>query len=291
MERLSCSQATLYRLIGELRDSYNAPIRNDKGFFYDPEAQFSLPGVRLSMSETNGLLMAAQILDDLQSKGLNQSLSRIIENIEKVLSDKGLHNRKLVKIVPALSRKPDPDIFKTVLNALQQNKKLKIKYTSRHSYESTERLVSPQRFTHYKNAWYLDAYCHLREGLRLFALEQIADCEIDIERSQNIEEQALLSHYADSYGIFSGPAAHLAEIEFDLKQAPWVQYEHWHSGQTLTIEGDDRCLLTIPYNEPRELIADVLRFGSAAKILAPASLKQTIKTTLEQTLNHYNSEE
>lgn len=287
MDRLGCSQATLYRLVSELRDSYNAPIINDNGFYYDPTAQFSLPGVRLNMNETNGLLMAAHILDDLQSEALNQPLSRIIQNIEKVLADKGLHNRKLVKIVPALSRKPDPVVFNTLMDALQSEKKVQLAYQGRHDQQNTTRLVSPQRFTHYKNAWYLDAYCHLREDIRLFALEQIQSCEIDIEKSQHIDEQELLSHYATSYGIFSGKATQQAQIQFDLTQAPWVQFEHWHSDQTLEIKGDQTCVLTLPYNEDRELIADVMRFGPAAQIIAPEPLKKAFKTTLKNTLSKY----
>ena len=38
MERLECSQATLYRLVGELRDFLGAPIEQDsetRGFYYD----------------------------------------------------------------------------------------------------------------------------------------------------------------------------------------------------------------------------------------------------------------
>ena len=286
-ERLECSSATLYRLIAELRDQFNAPIISKKGFFYDPNSQFSLPGVRLNMEETNGLLMAAQILEDLQSEALNQSLSRIIGNIEKVLKDKGLNNRKLVKIIPALSRKPDPITFQTILNALNNSKKLKLSYNSRNSDQATERLVSPQRFTSYKNAWYLDAYCHLRDDIRLFALENICSCELDIENSKNLTENSLREHYAQSYGIFAGEAKHTAQIVFDTELAPWSKNIHWHSEQTTEQLDDTHILITLPYNHSAELIADILHFGPAAKIIEPKSLKNKLIETLKQTCSQY----
>ena len=289
-ERLECSSATLYRLIAELRDQFNAPIISKKGFFYDPNAQFSLPGVRLNMEETNGLLMAAQILEDLQSDALNQSLSRIIGNIEKVLQDKGLNNRKLVKIIPALSRKPDPITFQTILNALNNGKTLKLSYQSRYSDQATERLVSPQRFTSYKNAWYLDAYCHLRDDIRLFALENISSCELDIENSKNLAENSLREHYAQSYGIFAGEATHSAQIVFDTELAPWSKNIHWHSEQSHKQIDDTHILITLPYNHSAELIADILHFGPAAKVLAPQKLKQQVKDTLSATSKLYYSE-
>ncbi len=292
MERLECASATLYRLIATLKDEFNAPILknnsgNNKGFYYDPNAQFSLPGVRLNMEETNGLLMAAQILEDLQSDALNQSLSRIIGNIEKVLEDKGLNNRKMVKIIPALSRKPTPDIFQTILDALNKGKKLKLTYQSRNSEQGTERLVSPQRFTSYKNAWYLDAYCHLRNDIRLFALENILSCEVDIEPSKTLAQNTLRNHYAKTYGLFAGEATHTAKIEFNTALAPWVKHEHWHSDQTIEQLDERHILMTIPYNQTQELIADILRYGPAAKIIAPKGLRQLMKETLAATSNIY----
>ncbi|WP_154223692.1 helix-turn-helix transcriptional regulator [Marinicella rhabdoformis] len=289
MERLECSSATLYRLIGELRDQFNAPIISKKGFFYDPSAQFSLPGVRLNMEETNGLLMAAQILEDLQSDALNQSLSRIIGNIEKVLEDKGLNNRKLVKIIPALSRKPNSDTFQMVLNALSQGKKLNISYQGRQQTKATKRLVSPQRFTSYKNAWYLDAYCHLRHDIRLFALENVQSCEIDIEPSKTLSEDTLRNHYAHSYGIFAGEAKHTATIEFNTALAPWVESIHWHSAQTVQRLDDTHILMTLPYNKSDELIADILHFGPAAKVISPEPLKQQVKDTLTAACQQYKT--
>lgn len=286
-ERLECSSATLYRLIAELRDQFNAPIISKKGFFYDPNAQFSLPGVRLNMEETNGLLMAAQILEDLQSDALNQSLSRIISNIEKVLQTKGLNNRKLVKIIPALSRKPNPITFQTILNALNKNKKLKLTYQSRNSEQVTERLVSPQRFTSYKNAWYLDAYCHLRDDIRLFALENITNCEPDIEASKTLDNKKLRDHYAQTYGIFAGEAKHTAEIQFNTTLAPWVKNIHWHSAQTIKTIDHNHILMTLPYNHSDELIADILHFGPAAKIIGPKSLKDKLIETLKLTRAQY----
>ena len=38
----------------------------------------------------------------------------------------------------------------------------------------TEREVSPQRLVHYRDNWYLDAWCHLREDVRSFSIDAIA---------------------------------------------------------------------------------------------------------------------
>ena len=43
---------------------------------------------------------------------------------------------------------------------------------------TAERTVSPQRLTHYRDNWYLDAWDHEREALRSFALDRIGDAAV-----------------------------------------------------------------------------------------------------------------
>jgi predicted DNA-binding transcriptional regulator YafY len=288
IDRLECSQATVYRIIATLRDEFNAPIQSDEhGVYYDRASQFDLPGIRLNAEETQGLLMAAQLLEDLQSESLQKPMQRILENIDKVLQQKGIANRRLIQIIPALSRRSNPNVFQTVMGALQNEKKLNISYLTRSSQQTTQRLVSPQRLTSYKNAWYLDAWCHLREGIRLFALEQIQSVELDIERAQKVPDEQLRAHYAESYGIFSGPMLSTAVIKIDKKLAPWTVFEHWHSKQSIEHLDEKYMLLSVPYNDDRELIADVMRLGHAAKIIQPESLQQQFQQQLVHILDNY----
>ncbi len=289
MDRLECSQATVYRVIATLRDDFNAPIESDEnGVYYDRSSQFDLPGIRLNAEETQGLLMAAQLLEDLQSESLQKPMQRILDNIDKVLQQKGIQNRRLIQIIPALSRKPDPNVFQVVMSALQTEKKLSLKYQTRSQLQTTDRLVSPLRLTSYKNAWYLDAWCHLRDGIRLFALEQIQTIEVDIERAKKVTTEELKAHYAESYGIFSGPMKSTAQIRINTQQAPWTVFEHWHSKQKIERFDDDHICLHVPYNDDRELIADVMRLGTAAEILAPESLRVDFHQQLKHILQQYN---
>lgn len=290
-ERLECSQATVYRIIATLRDEFNAPIESDEnGVYYDQSAQFNLPGIRLNAEETQGLLMAAQLLEDLQSGSLQKPMQRILDNIDKVLEQKGIQNRRMIQIIPALSRKSNANVFQKVMTALQSEKKLNISYQTRSDKTLTQRLVSPQRLTSYKNAWYLDAWCHLRNGIRLFALEQIQSIENDIERAQKVPVEELRAHYAESYGIFSGQVKHQAEIKINTKLAPWTVFEHWHSKQKMQPMDESHMMLYIPYNDDKELIADVMRLGTAAEIMAPVSLRNQYHQQLQLILQKYTNE-
>ena len=71
MEDLGCSQATLYRLIAQLRDELGAPLEQDpetREFYYDNDlaGNFELPGIWISPGELQALLMAQQVLSQAQ---------------------------------------------------------------------------------------------------------------------------------------------------------------------------------------------------------------------------------
>jgi len=67
--------------------------------------------------------------------------------------------------------------FELVATALLRRQRLHITYQARSRNEPSEREVSPQVVVHYKGNWYLVAWCHLRKGLRSFALDAMAHAE------------------------------------------------------------------------------------------------------------------
>ncbi len=70
--------------------------------------------------------------------------------------------------------------------------------------EAVEREISPQRLVHYRDNWYLDAWCHLRNDLRSFAVDAIRRAEILEQPAKNVSEKTLDDVLGAGYGIFSG---------------------------------------------------------------------------------------
>ena len=95
MDRLECSQATLYRLVAELRDFLGAPIEQDedtRGFYYDRsyEQPFDLPGIWISPGELQALLTARQVLGNVQPGLLEGELKSLQGRITSLLQKKGV---------------------------------------------------------------------------------------------------------------------------------------------------------------------------------------------------------
>ena len=100
-------------------------------------------------------------------------------------------------------------------------------------------------------------------------------------------DEELDRHLASSYGIFSGTPKGWATIVFSAKAARWVADEHWHSQQQGRFLPDGRYELKVPYSAGRELLMDVMHYGSDAEIVEPASLREQARSLLGLALTNY----
>ena len=296
MYELGCSRATVYRDVAFLRDALMAPIVGDgeSGIRYDPDAsgRFELPGLWLSSEELHALLAAQQLLSRSGGGVLSSALAPLQSRIEKLLSEHAAGKAwpvERVRVIPHRTRRLDEHAFRCVCSAVLGRQRLAFDYRARSTDEKTRRTVSPQRITHYRDNWYLDAWDHEREGLRSFSVDRIAQARMLDDAAIDVDESELDRHLGGGYGIFSGTPKGVATIVFSAKAARWVADEHWHSQQQGRYLPDGRYELKVPYSAPRELLMDVLHYGSDAEIVEPKSLREQAHSLLSLALSKYES--
>lgn len=294
MDELGCSRATLYRDIAFLRDALGAPVESEGegGFRYNEKdaERFELPGLWLNSDELHALLATHQLLDRTGSGVLSSALAPLRGRIESLLAQQAGGKRwpvERVRVIGSYVRQRDEIAFRVVASAVLERKRLSFDYLARSTNERTHRTVSPQRLTHYRDNWYLDAWDHDREALRSFSVDRIQHARVQDEAARDLPDAELDQHLASSYGIFSGAPKANATILFSAKAARWVADEHWHSKQEGRFLPDGRYQLKIPYSNAKELLMDVLRYGADAEIVEPESLRQQARTLLQLALSAY----
>jgi proteasome accessory factor C len=147
--------------------------------------------------------------------------------------------------------------------------------------------VSPQRVTHYRESWYLDAWDESKAALRSFAIDRILRVTPLEQKAMDVAETELDAHYASSYGIFGGRADKLAVLLFTPERARWVAEENWHPEQQGKRLEDGSYELRIPYGDPRELVMDILRHGPHVREIEPQALVDEVKSQLREALERY----
>ena len=231
------------------------------------------------------------LLDNLDQGGLISShIDPLVEIIDGILGQSEVSAkelRKRIKVFGMSARKNSLENFEEVGNALLKRQRLQIEYYSKGANETTNREVSPQRLIFYRDNWYLDAYCHMRKGLRSFALDGVRQAVLLNKKTEEISEKELHENFAESYGIFSGKASQRAKLRFTPERARWVAGETWHGQQVSSFDKEGNYILEFDYNQDPELVMEILKHGSGVEVLAPASLKKRVIDELKKNLARY----
>jgi len=291
-QELQCSRATVARALEEMQDYLGAPVEYNKkhnGYRYNRtsgERPYELPGLWFSADELHGLLICQHLLTRI-GPGILQEQIRLLQNrIETLLA---LHPEaakpKLanVKFLTVGGRRlSDSRHFLNAAAALFGGKRLSIEYRARSSNKHSRRDVSPQNLLYYRENFYLDAWCHLREELRIFAVDRIESAEILPEDAIVLPESELHTYFASAYGIFSGAARHTAVLVFSAERARWIADEHWHPEQQTKRLDDGRFELRVPFNDHRELLMDILKYGADVEVRGPEFLVAAVVEQVEK---------
>jgi predicted DNA-binding transcriptional regulator YafY len=291
-----CSRATAMRLIAFMRDMLHAPIEHVRemgGYRYqsDPTSPaYELPGLWFNAQELHALIVFDRMLAELEPGLLSEHLAPLERRIAELLSHKRLRLSEAAERIRLLgaAARPAGGWFRVLASATLQRRRLAIRYHGRERNRLTERIVSPQRLTRYRDNWYLDALDHGREALRSFSIDRVRHASELGERAVDVPRATLDEHFASSYGIFSGKANKIAVLQFSAERARWVADERWHPKQIGQFLTDGRYELRIPYRDHRELVMDILRHGAEVEVVAPEGLRADVADRLRTALGRYD---
>jgi proteasome accessory factor C len=295
MARLECSRPTLFRIIATMKDHLNAPIEFDRergGFLYkraSGEESYELPGLWFSATELQSLAVMQRLLRDLGGGLLAEQVSAITKHLEQLVQHRRLNLGEAATRIrfPGVASRPAGEAFQVAASATLQRRKLWFEYHSRGSNRQSERTVSPQRLTHYREAWYLDAWDEESNELRTFSLDRIRRAKVLEGTALDLPDADLDRHYASAYGIFGGKADKVAVLRFSAERARWVADENWHPQQQGKNLSDGRYELRIPYRDARELVMDIMRHGPHVEVIEPAALRDEVRQQLERAARQY----
>jgi predicted DNA-binding transcriptional regulator YafY len=294
LRELEISPATFKRDLAKLRDRLGTPVRFDRdlaGYCLEAQdASSELPGFWFTQDEMLALLTIQGMIEQLEPGLIGPKLKPLQSRLNHMLESSGLEPSVLMerlRVVHAGKRNMPLATFETLAKATLQRKQVRIEHHMRERNEHLTRTISPQQLVHYRENWYVDAWCHLRKGLRCFSVDAITTAELMDTPAKELDLDVMREQLGKTYGIFGGPATDWAELRFSPQRAPWVRNELWHPDQVGTVLPDGSYLLKVPYSDTRELMGDILKFGPDVQVVGPTSLKAQVAQALEQALKAY----
>lgn len=284
------SPSELQPVLVQLKEEYKAPLQysnEGRTYRYNPDKlPFELPGLTFTNSELRGLATVLSMLKDLNPGHSSRELNQLQAQMGKLMQEGGLNPEDLkhrIRILSTGRRVVNPQIYQQVTDALFARKQLNIHYVAADQ-SLSERAISPQTLVYYRDSWYLDAWCHKREQLRTFMLGRINSAYQLSDVAKEFDQAQLEDHFHNSYGIFSGDEEHTAQLIFLPGAAHLVAQQQWHPDAKGHWKGDEYHI-SLPYNDQRELLRDLLSYAPNVIITAPDDLKAAYRKRLQEALS------
>src|SRR5579875_551265 len=291
---LEVSPRTIYRDLDFLRYSWGVPIEfcpRRNGFFYrDPD--YALPLLRLTEGELLALFVAERVLQHYRNTPYGADLATAFEKLSAQLPDTVsldlTHLQDAYSIRGPETSVGDLECFRKVARAVQQSRQLELVYWSASHNETCRRVVDPYHLTSVSGDWYLIAYCHLREEVRMFVPARIQSVR---ETGKYFERPAdfRIEEYLDgSFRALRGDGRpRRVRLRFNAVAARWVREKQWHPSQRLRSCKDGSLEVCFRLTHLDEVKRWVLSYGSACEVLEPAELRQQVVEELQRTLAGY----
>ena len=293
LDTLEVSLPTFKRDLEFMRYQLNAPIhfaRDLNGYRFDkPKVgpRYELPGLWLNGSEAYALITANHLLENIEPGLLSQHVAPLKSRLLALLATEGVDPDAVsskISLIQKMRRQMPLKHFQQIARGTLNSKRLTIVHLNRHTGEKSEREVSPQRLVHYRENWYVDAWCHTREAIRSFAIDAIEGVVVLPTKAKTISAKKLDEILGAGYGIFRGAQRETAELCFSPNRAQWVSRLVWHPKQQSEWLPDGWYKVSFPYTDDRELISDILALLPDVKILNPPSLQQKLVDVLHQSI-------
>ena len=307
---LKVSSPTIKRDLRYMREELDAPIRysRSKNAYYYQRTKEPVVRpkrgikVRSRMAEPPRLTMtqwyssdelyvltsAYDLLGELENDRtsvLLDALAPLRSRVLDLFTVSGIGPRELMRRVRVMDNRipfSEPPTFETVGAALCLKRRVRVCYYSLRTKETSFRELSPQRLVHYRNRWYVDAYCHETQKLKTFLIENIQSAEVLSATSKRMTLDEVSGELDAGYGLFHGRDLHVAKLHFDEAVAHYVLRETWHPKQRAETYDDGSLLLSVPYTNSTEIVGAILRWGSKVEVLEPASLREEVAREAER---------
>jgi predicted DNA-binding transcriptional regulator YafY len=280
--------------IRKVREMFGEDIKWDafKGGYVNRSPNQKLLEFDLNDGEIFALTLGKDMLTEYSGTAFEPVLRHAIEKICDRLPDrvkidaddlKSVVKFKPSSIVP-LSRKT----FFDINSACEKNHPVEITYYTAYRDSTTTRKIDPLRLIENQGAWYVVAYCHMRDDKRLFALHRIMDYRVLHESKFESSEDGDLDRWIESaFQLEHGDPPQTCRINFNPLTARYIRERKWHPSQLLTNHDDGSCTLSFTASRLDEVKRWVLSFGAGAQVVEPAALKKMVADELRSAAKLY----
>ena len=254
------------------------------GYYYR-DADYALPLLRVTEGELVALFLAERLMQQYRGTPYEHDLATAFNKLTSQLPGEVSvdlsHLDEAFSVRPAAVGAGDVRRFRQVARAVREGRRLELLYWTASRNEERRRVVDPYHLTSVMGDWYLVAYCHLREEVRMFAPGRIRSVRDTGERFERPADFRIEEYLDGSFRAMRGDGKpRQVRLRFTAEAARWVREKRWHPSQRLRERPDGGVDLTLRLTHLQEVKRWVMSYGAACEVLEPEELKKDIQNEL-----------
>lgn len=235
--------------------------------------------LRLDADEASALLAALRTLAELPGLTDRDALERVHAKLEGAAGDAAAASAQVAVDVESGGGE---EAIARVRAALDNRRRLHLRYYVPGRDEITDRDVDPMRVLVVEGRSYVEAWCRRAEGVRLFRLDRVVDLEV-LDAAAEVPAEATPRDVDE--GLFQ-PSPDDALVTLDLSEGGrWVA--DYYPCETVTETGDGGLRVSLRTPETEWVRRLALRLGDAGRIVDPPDLGERVRANAKLALDAY----
>lgn len=220
---------------------------------------------------------------------IGEQLAKVFERLDAQLAAQGDGGSS------AAPHRPYPradeefyDRLSVVEAALRDHRMVRFTYTNTAGGRPKARQIEPYALHDHVGRFYVWGREHVRQAPKLFALDLMRDVELEdrFEPDQRLSLDDALRH---SFGTFvhAGAKPSSVVIEIAAERAAFVRARRWPAEAKVEDLPDGRLRIEFLVTDPDEVVAWVLGFGGAARVIAPPAAADLARRAGERIVDEH----
>ncbi|MFC1863906.1 helix-turn-helix transcriptional regulator, partial [Thermodesulfobacteriota bacterium] len=248
--------------------------------------------IPFSLPELMALYFGRDMLKVFQGTVFHDSMESLFQKVKTTLPPESKKYIENVEQTLHLAMKPYKQYskFKEIINrvndaAINKNSIEIVYYTMSRKKES-KRIVDPYKIWFFNGTFYLIGLCHVRNEIRIFALDRIKMLHQTEEPFEIPEDFSLDEFIGISFGVFQGEPVKV-KVWFHADVAGYIKEKTWHESQEIHSQGDGSIIFEAEVAGTEEIKFWIMNWGSKAEVLEPESLRSEIHDEAVAMLGKY----
>ncbi|MCG6956118.1 MAG: WYL domain-containing protein [Gemmatimonadetes bacterium] len=172
---------------------------------------------------------------------------------------------------------PDPEgIRETLLAAARDRHACAIVYAKASADDMDARVIHPYAILHAEGAWYVVAWCAVKEGMRVFRMDRILAAD-ETDASFDVPADFDAADYVSGNHVYRAPEDVEVRVRYSPRIARWVRERAEAGVAEWEEEGDGSLVVRHRVADPHWVVNHALTYGPDAEILEPEDLRAMVR--------------